>query len=103
MVLDELADQTLFVIAVAEDTRTNRANLHASRLQALSDAVIAPCAFVCYALLLIEITRAIRTGLHAVLAADAIGVIDEDHAILGLIGRAGRAHLHAGGVRAVIA
>ena len=103
MVLDELADHALFVIAVAEDARANRTNLDASGLQAFGDAVVAPGALVRYALFLVEKPRAIRTGLHAVLAADAIGVIDDDHAILGFVGRAGRAHLHASRMRAVIA
>ena len=103
MVLDELADHTLFVIAVAKDARANRTNFHASGLQAFSNAVIAPCALVGYALFLVEKTRAIRTGLHTVLAADAIRVIDDDHAVLGLVGRAGRAYLHASWMRAVIA
>ena len=102
MVLDELANETLFIVAVAENARTNRTNLHASGLQAFSDAVIAPSALVRYALFLVEIPRAIRTGLHAVLAADAIGVIDEDNTVLGFVGRAGRAHLHASRMRAVI-
>ena len=103
MVLDELADQTLFVIAVAKDPRANRTNFHASGLQAFCDAVIAPGALVGYALFFVEKTRAIRTGLHAVLAADAISVIDDDHTIRGFVGCTGRAHLNASRICAVIA
>src|SRR5450759_1617965 len=50
-----------------------------------------------------ENARAERAGLHAILAADAVSMIDDDDAIGGLVGRAGRTYLHAGRIRAVIA
>src|ERR1019366_2070067 len=103
IVLDKLAYWTLFVVAIAENARADRTNLHASRLQAFSDAVIAPGALVGDVLFLIEEARAVRAGLHAILAADAVSMIDDDDAVVGLVGRAGRTYLHAGRIRAGIA
>src|SRR5664280_3803104 len=103
IVLDELAYWALFVVAVAENARADRTNLDASRLQLLGNAVVTPGALVGDVLFLIEEARAVRAGLHAILAADAISMIDDDDAILGFVGRAGRTYLHAGRIRAVIA
>src|SRR6516164_282573 len=103
IILDELANWTLLVIEVAKNARAGWTNLNASRPQSLGDTVITPSALVAHISTLIEEARAIRTGLHAILTTDAVGVIDYDHAVVGLVSCAGRAHLHAGRMRAVIA
>src|SRR5208282_1951387 len=46
--------------------------------------------------------RAVWTSLDAVLATDAIGMVDHDHAVLGLVRGAGWAHLHASRMGAVV-
>src|SRR5450759_457862 len=103
IVLDKLAYWTLLVVAIAENARANWTNLDASRLQPLGNAVVTPGALVGDVLFLIEEARAVRASLHAILAADAVSMIDDDDAILGFVGRAGRTYLHAGRIRAVIA
>jgi hypothetical protein len=65
--------------------------------------VITPRAFFRDLFAIIEEAHAIRTGLHAILAADAVVVIDQDHTIVGSVGGTGRTHLHAGRMRAVVA
>src|SRR6185369_5439941 len=76
---------------------------HAGRLEILRDAVITPGAFVGNALFLVEIASPVGTGLHAISAADAILVIDQDHTVLGPVGGAGGADLNAGRMGAVVA
>src|SRR5665647_2028689 len=88
IILNELADCALLVIAITEDARADRANFNAGRLQPLGDAVVTPRALVGDALFLVEIARSIRASLHAILTTDAIGVVDDNNPILGLIGRA---------------
>src|SRR5208337_428446 len=101
--LDEPADRARFVLEIAEHAGADRADLDAGRLQPFGDAVIAPGALVRDVLLRVEEARAIRASLDAVLAADTIGVVDEDYTVLGLKRRASGAHLHAGRMRAVVA
>src|SRR5665647_3414536 len=103
VVLDELTDRALLVVAIAEDARAGRADLDAGRLQSLGDPVITPRALVRDVPALVEETRAVRAGLHAVLATDAIGMVDDDDAVFGLVGRAGWAYLHAGRMGTVVA
>src|SRR5674476_1320254 len=71
IVLDKLAYCTLLVVAIAENARADRTNLDAGRLQPLGNAVVTPGARVGDVLFLIEEARAVRAGLHAILAADA--------------------------------
>ncbi len=66
------------------------------------DAVDAQRALLHHLLLLVELARAVRAGPRAVLAADALVVIDEHDAVLGaLVARAGGTHRHARRVLAV--
>src|ERR1700692_1415877 len=76
IVLNELTDCALLVIAIAEDARADRANFDAGGLQPLGYAVVTPRALVGDALVLVEIARTIRTSLHAILTTDAIGMVD---------------------------
>src|ERR1019366_6140753 len=103
IILNELADYALLVIAIAEDARTDRANFNAGRLQPLGNAVVTPRALVGDARLLVEIACAIRTSLHTILTANAIGVVDDDNPILGLICRTGWTYLNASRMGAVVA
>src|SRR5664279_3122708 len=103
VILNELADCALLVIAIAEDARADRANFNAGRLQSLGNAVVTPRALVGDALFLVEIACAIRASLHTILTTDAIGVVDDDDPILGLIGRTGRTYLNASRMGAVVA
>src|ERR1022692_2383901 len=103
IVLDELADCALLVVAIAEDACADRTNFDAGGLQPLGNAVVTPRALVGDALLLVEIARAIRTSLHAILTTDAIGMVDDDNPILGLIGRTGWTYLNASRMGAVVA
>src|ERR1019366_7517212 len=103
IILNELADYALLVIAIAEDARTDRANFNAGRLQPLGNAVVTPRALVCDARLLVEIACAIRASLHTILTANAIGVVDDDNPILGLICRTGWTYLNASRMGAVVA
>ena len=100
---EKLADRALFIIAIAEDARADWTDFNTGRHQSLGDAVIAPGAFVGNPLFRIEETCAVRTGLDTVLAPDAIGMVDNDHAVFRLECGTGRAHLHASRMRAVIA
>src|SRR6202158_886948 len=99
----ELTDRTLFVVEISEDARTDRTHLDASGQQSLGDAVITPGAFVGNVQFRVEEARGVGARLDAVLATDAIGMVDQDHAVVGLEGRAGWAHLHAGRMGAVVA
>ena len=93
---------------VAEEARVGRAGHHARGLalrlgqRLVVDAVDAQRALLHHLLLLVELAHAVRTGPRAVLAADALVVVDEHDAVLGaLVARAGRAHRHARRVLAV--
>src|ERR1017187_2088974 len=103
IVLNELANCALFVVAVAEDARPDRADFNAGRLQSLGNAVVTPGAFVGDALLFVEIACAVRASLHAILTSDAIGVVDDNHPVLGLVGCTSWTHLNAGRMGAVVA
>src|SRR3974377_522517 len=76
IILDELANWALLVIEVAKNARAGWTNINASRPQSLRAAVITPSPLVAHISALIEEARAIRTGLHAILTTDAVGVID---------------------------
>ena len=103
VVAEEHADRALLIVHVAEDPRAGRAYLHAGWIQALGDAVVAPRAFFRDTVLFIEEAGAIRAGLDTILAADAVFVVDQYRAVLGLVGSAGRADLNAGRSAAMVA
>ena len=75
MVLDELADHALFVVAVAEDARANRTNLHASGLHAFRNAVVAPGALIYNLFFRQEKPGTVGTCLNTVTAADAVFLV----------------------------
>src|SRR5207344_1630971 len=95
-------DLRLRVLHVAEQARPGRAGLHAGGLAVLLrqllvvDAVDAEGALGHHLARFVDLARAVRAGPCAVLAADALVVVDQDDAVLGaLVARPGRAHRHA--------
>jgi hypothetical protein len=91
-------------VHVAEQSRTGRAGEHAGRLALalrqglVGDAVDAQGALLHHLLLLVELANAVGAGPGAVLAADALVVVDQhDAVVLALVRGAGRADRHAGG------
>jgi hypothetical protein len=96
------------VVHVAEQARAGRAGQHAGRLafgfgqRGAGDAVHAQRALAHHLALFVELARAVGAGPAAVLAADALVVVDQHDAVLGaLVAGAGGAHRHAGRVFAV--
>src|SRR3989344_4202542 len=100
---DELADRALGIILIPEDARVRGTDLHARRLQPARDAVVTPGAFVRPPVHRVEQPHAVRAGLDAVLAADAVVVVDEHHAVRSTEGGAHRADLDARRVLTLVA
>ena len=96
-------DRILRVLQVRQLPRAGRARLAARRGQPLRDAVVAERALVHRLRARVDVAAAVRARLHAVAAAQAVGLVHQDHAVGALEGRADRADLHAGRVRAVVA
>ena len=90
-------------VHVTEHAGLRRTDLDARRQQSFRDAVVAEGALVGGLLLGVQVARAVRAGLDAVAAADAAGIVDQHHTVLGLEGRADGTHLHAGRVGALVA
>src|SRR5574341_165651 len=120
--LDEPAHLALRVVEVSEGPGARRAVGDARRLAPLRDPVHAEVALhhdaagvrrvlrrlvrrealrVVGAGLVVEVSGAVRAGLHAGAAADAEVAGDVHHAVLGVVGGAGGAHLDARGLGAV--
>src|SRR5579859_6540564 len=85
VVADEPADRAFLVIPVAENTGTGRAGLDAGGLQPFGYPVVTPIALIADSLLMVEVACAVGAGLYTVLAANAVLVVDQHHAVLGLI------------------
>ena len=105
---DRLRDLGVRILHVAEQPRAGRAGLDAGGLAVVRrqllvvDAVDAQRALGHHLALLVELARAVGAGPRAVLAADALVVVDQHDAVfLALVARAGRAHRHARRVLAV--
>ena len=106
---DRLRHDRLRVVDVAEQARVGRAGQHAGRAcgrargsACVVDAIDAQRALGHHLALLVDLAHAVGAGPRAVLAADALVVVDQHDAVLGaLVARAGRAHRHAGRVLAV--
>ena len=98
VLLDERLDRIVChgVFQVAKDARFCRADLHAGRFQSPRDAVIAQRAFLRRFGFRIQEAAAVRAGLDAKAAADAIIRIHQDRAVRRVERRAHRAHLRAG-------
>src|SRR5258706_12880873 len=99
---DRAADFRFRIVDVAEEPRIGRARHHTGWLafgfgfRLVVDAIDAQRALGHHLAALAELPRAVRTRPRAVLAADALVVIDEDDAVLlALVRRAGRADRHA--------
>ena len=98
----------LRVMNVAEQSRAGRARHHARRFAlrlrqlGVVNAVDAQRALLHHLLVRVELARAVRARPRAILAADALIVIDQHDAVFGtLVARAGRAYRHAWRVFAV--
>src|ERR1035437_3044269 len=100
---EELVDRIPRVLEIDELTRARRAALAARRREALRDPVIAEVALVDRVRTRVDEPAPVWAGLHAVSAAEAIRLVDEDGAVGALECGAHGAHLCARGVRALIA
>src|ERR1019366_10570375 len=107
VVLVKLLDRILRlrVLEIPEDSGLRRANLHTCRLEALAlrDAMIAQRALLCRLRHRAEEPAAVRAGLNAKAAANAIIGIDQHRPVRRVEGRTHRAHLDARRVLAEIA
>jgi hypothetical protein len=83
--------------------RVGRAGFGARRLETVAQPVVAQRALEHPAVVRPLVDHAVRAGRHAVAAAVADVLLYDDGAELGAEQRAGRAHVQAGGVRAVLA
>ena len=90
-------------LQIAEGARPGRAGLAAGGGQPLGDPVIAEGALVHRVRARVDEAAAVGAGLHAVAAAQAVGLVHQDDAVRALEGRAHRADLDAGRVGAVVA
>ena len=95
----------LGIVQIAEFARLSRAVLHTRWLLALVDEVRAHRALLDDALVLALVVGAHAVGAShdAVLAADALAVVNQHHAVLALVAGAGGAHVHALRVVAMLA
>ena len=91
------------VVQVAPEAGVGAAGGHASRVLALVGEVAAHGALLHHGLLRIVAAHAVGAGVHALLAADAGGLVHEDAALLVAVGGASGANLQAGGVLALLA
>ena len=105
---DRLRDFGLRVVDVAEEARVGGAGHDARGLaiglgkRRVVDAIDAEGALLHHLLLRVELAHAVRAGPRAVLAADALVVVDQHDAVLGaLVARARGAHRHARRILAV--
>ena len=99
----ELVDRVLRVLEVAEHPRLGGAGLAAGGGEPLRDPVVAEAALVHRLGARVDEAAAVGAGLHAVAAAEAVRLVHEHDPVRALEGRAHRADLHAGRVRAVVA
>ena len=99
----ELVNRIARVLQIRELARAGRTGLAARRLQPLRDAVVAERALVRRVGPRIDVAAAVGTGLHAVAAPEAVVLVDQHDAVVGLEGGADRADLRARRVDAVIA
>src|ERR1039458_7294537 len=100
MGLQEGVDGVVRIFQVAQLARAGGAALAAGGGEALGDAVIAECALVGDFLLGVKVAAAVGTGLHAVGATEAVGLVDENDSVRRDKGGADRADLGAGRVGA---
>src|ERR1035437_7861563 len=96
VVPQEIVDRVFRVLEVDELPRARGAALAAGRREALRDAVVAQVALVDRFRAGVDEPASVRTGLHAVAAAEAVGLVHEDGAVGALERGANGAHLRAG-------
>ena len=100
---DDLRGRVERIVEIGHLDRVGRAHDDARRLEVLLDAVIAEVALVGRVGLGVDVDRVVGTCVHAALAADAVVVVEVDHAVGRAVEGVGRADRHARGVVAVIA
>src|ERR1017187_3688493 len=91
------------ILEVGQLARAGRTRLAAGGSQVLGDPVIAERAFVRDLFFVMDVAAAVRAGLHAIGAAQAVGLVDQDDAIRSDEGGPDRANLGAGRIGAVVA
>src|SRR5215471_14606564 len=99
----EFVDRVLRILEIDQLPRRGGAILAARGGQPLGDAVITQRALVRGAGFRMQVTAAVRACLNAVPAAEAVVLVDQNHAIGADEGRADRADLHARGIGAMVA
>lgn len=92
------------LLNVAEFDRAFGAAFDADGIESLRRAVETPVALRHLALLRVELRHAVRTGLRAESAADALRFVDDDETVFGALHMGlGRTHLDAGRLSAFVA
>ena len=92
----ELVNRVVGILEIHQLPRTGRANLATRGGQALGDPVIAKRALVRDSFFRVNIAAAVRAGLHAIRAAQAVLLIHQHHTVRSHKGRTHRADLRAG-------
>ncbi len=100
---DDLRDRVIGVLDIADQARTEGACVHAGGLHSLRDPVIAEVALLGCVIYRVEEPNTVGTAHDTVAAADTPRPVHQHHAVLGLVGCAHGAHLHAGRVVALVA
>src|SRR5437899_11412996 len=77
----ELVNRILWILEICELARTGRTDLAAGGRQSLGDAVITQRAFLRRVGLGVDEAAAVRTCLHTVTAAEAVVLVDKNHAV----------------------
>src|SRR5437660_4782221 len=77
----ELVNRILWILEICELARTGRTDLAAGGRQSLGDSVITQRAFLRRVGLGVDEAAAVRTCLHTVTAAEAVVLVDKNHAV----------------------
>ncbi|EFE09077.1 hypothetical protein CIT292_07358 [Citrobacter youngae ATCC 29220] len=98
-----MRDPAVRIVDIADDARAADAGLHAGRKQARFQAVDAKGAFVGGLRFVVDKSRIVRTGLHAVGATHAAGVVDHHNTVFALEGSLHRTNGYARGIITMVA
>ena len=99
----EAGDLGVGIVEVADPDGPGRTDDHARRLEPLFDPVVAEVALVGRGGGRVDVDGVVRAGVDARLAADAVVVVEVDHAVVGTEQCRRRADGHAGCVLALVA
>src|ERR1035441_4565921 len=103
VVAQKFVHGVLGVLEIGQLARAGRAVFAAGGSEALGDAVVAERALIHRFGIGMQVAAAVRAGLHAVTAAEAVVRVHQHHAIGADEGGAHGADLHAGGMFALVA